>query len=94
MKTLRTLHKEVYVIWHHQISTDSDIVFVARSPRILQKGGMRDSDRFNFLPRQGSKGDEKKRRIEGRENTLQPGTVCCDHNAMVLAAESAAQAQK
>jgi hypothetical protein len=25
MKTLRTLHKEVYVIWHHQISTHSDM---------------------------------------------------------------------
>ena len=93
MKTLRTLHKEVHVIWHHQISTHSDIVFVARSPRILQKGGMRDLDRFNFLPRQRAKGNEEEGGIEGRQNTFQPGTGC-DHNAKVVAAESAAQAQK
>jgi hypothetical protein len=87
MKTLRALHKEVHLIWHHQISTDSHIVFVARSPRILQKGGIRHIDRFNFFLRQGPKGNEKQRGIEGRESTFQAGAVRRDHGPKIGAAE-------
>jgi len=93
MKTLRTLDEEMHVIGHDQVATDSDIVFIVRSPRVLQKNGVGETDRINRLLRQGATGDEEKRRAGSGQIALQTGTVRCAHGARLGAGEMARQAQ-
>ena len=84
-------NKEMHVIGHDYITTDPDVEFLNAFERIFSKRLVRGVQTINFASMESTYRDEKKRRIIGLKNLLQPWRSLLDHRASVEAAVSAAQ---
>ena len=81
----------MHVIRHDYITTDPDVEFRYPFERIFSKGRVRGLQAINFSSMGSTYRDEKKRRIVGLKNLLQPWRSLLDHRAIVEAAVPAAK---
>lgn len=81
----------MHVIRHDYITTDPDVEFLYPFERIFSKGRVRGLQAINFSSMGSTYRDEKKRRIIGLKNLLQPWRSLLDHRAIVEAAVPAAK---
>jgi len=75
----------MHVIWHDYITTDPDVEFLDAFQRIFSKRLVRGIQTINFASMESTYRDEKKRRIIGLKNLLQPWRSLLDHRASVEA---------